>query len=531
MNTDKGIFAYLSDWLIEPEKTLVEYYSRSFSQAEFRDITLKTAAFLTENHFEGSAAIMLPNIPEAFFSLYAASAAGMAANLINPRLPAETLRRILAKTGSKVIFLYDKLLPRHRAVLSELGVKPILCSPLYFRKGFKTLYKLLKVSKNEDYFEIIDNFSPITPLPSNGDAPAAFIHSGGTTGEPKSVVISAKALNELERAVVTSVHPDPKTIPENGGMLMMLPLFHGFGLGIAAHTIACHIRVVMEPLFKAKEAAKLIKRHKITHIAGVPSMYRKLSEEPSFSGRALSAIMRVFCGGDILSSEVKRKFDGILKESGSEAEILEGYGLTETASVVTVNPVGMVRPRSQGKPLNGNRIKITANGVTLPPMTEGEIEVAPVSLMSCYYGDPEATSKAVYTDSDGVGWLKTGDMGYIDNDGYLYFSERIKRTIKIGAINVFPCEIESVSATVPGVSGACAARMKDINGKPYIRLYVETEGGRELDNQLKNAIKKKIQASIMQYAVPREIVRVDSLRLTPLGKTDFLYYESLPTKL
>ena len=527
MNTDQGIFAYLSDWLDAPDKVLIEYYKRAFTQAEFREIVLKTAGFLNKNGFVGSVAIMLPNIPEALFAIYGASASGLAANLINPRLPANTLRRILSKTGSKIIFLYDKLLPRHAEVLKELDVKPVLCSPLYYRRSLKALYLLTKRSATEDYFETIYEYAPITPVAVDGSSAAAYIHSGGTTGEPKTVVISAKALNELERAVVTSVHPDPSTIPDDGGMLMMLPVFHGFGLGISAHTIACHIRMVLEPVFKAKEAAKLIRRHRITHMAGVPSMYRKLAEEPAFKGKGLSKVMRVFCGGDILSPEIKRKFDAILHRYGSDAEILEGYGLTETASVVTVNPVGAVKERSQGKPLNGNRIKITADGTELPPMTAGEIEVAPVSLMSGYFNDPAATANAVYTDSEGVKWLKTGDMGYVDSDGYLYFSERIKRSLKIAAINVFPSEIEAVSATVPGVSGACAARMKDSNGKPYIRLYVETAEGAVLDGAMKNAIKKKISSSVMRYAVPREIVETDSLKLTPLGKVDYTYYEAL----
>ena len=526
MNTDKGIFAYLSDWLTEPDKILLEYYSETFTQAQFREKVLKTAAFLKENCPSDSVAIMLPNIPEAFFAVYAASAAGLTANLINPRLPTGTLKRILRKTGSGIVFLYDKLLPRHTETLKELGVKAVLCSPFYYRKPLKFLYSLSKIRRKADYFEVINGFEPMEPETGKGSDAAAFIHSGGTTGEPKTVVISAKALNELERAVVTSVHPDPATIPPDGGMLMMLPVFHGFGLGISAHTIACHIRVVLEPVFKAKEAARMIKRRNITHLAGVPSMYRKLCEENSFRGRKLANIVRVFCGGDVLSPEIKDKFDRILSRYGSPAEILEGYGLTETASVVTVNPAGASRKRSQGKALNGNRIKITADGRELPPMTAGEIEVAAVSLMSGYFKDPAATEKAVYTDADGVRWLRTGDMGHVDRDGYLYFSERIKRSLKIAAINVFPSEIEAVSVTVKGVSGACAARMTDSNGKPYVRLYVETEGGAELDGALKNAIRKKIASSVMRYAVPREIVQTENIRLTPLGKVDYLYYES-----
>ena len=124
MNVDKGIFAYLTDWLKEPEKILLEYYSEKFTQAEFVGYVLKTASYLKKNGFSHSfIGIMLPNIPEAVFALYAASAVSGTANLINPRLPSATLERILLQTGTKVLFLYDKLYFRHAETLKKAGVK------------------------------------------------------------------------------------------------------------------------------------------------------------------------------------------------------------------------------------------------------------------------------------------------------------------------------------------------------------------------------------------------------------------------
>ena len=527
MNVDKGIFAYLTDWLNEPEKILLEYYSARFTQSEFKEYVLKTAEYLKKSGFgRAPIGIMLPNIPEAFFVLYAASAAGGVANLINPRLPLKSLKRILERTGTKVLFLYDKLYPAFGKTLAEAGVKTVLCSPLYFRKELRLLYKLTKIKENVDYFEEILKYPPAVPEEGLGFDAAAYIHSGGTTGEPKTAVISAKALNALEEAVVTSVHPDPATIPADGAMLMMLPLFHGFGLGIAAHTVACRIRVVMEPRFIPGEAARMIKKHRVTHLAGVPSMYRKLCAERSFGGKALKNLSRVFCGGDVLSPEVKRAFDSRIAAAGGTAEILEGYGLTETASVVTVNPAGKTKPRSQGRPLNGNLVRITDGNKILPAGETGEIEISAVSLMSGYLGDDDATARAIYTDSSGRRWLKTGDTGRLDPDGYLYFSERAKRSLKIAAINIFPSEIEAVAATVKGVSGACAARKSDRNGKPFVCLYVEIAPGASADQKLKNALKSVIASEIVRYAVPREIVFVDKLKYTAMGKVDYLYYES-----
>ena len=304
---------------------------------------------------------------------------------------------------------------------------------------------------------------------------------------------------------------------------MMLPIFHGFGLGVCAHTIACACRIVLEPRFIPSESVRLIKKHGITHIAGVPAMYRKmLSVKALYDGR-LKGIVNAFCGGDSLSSSVKESFDKALKQAGSIAEVVEGYGLSETASVVTVGQKGATKAHSQGRALDGNEIRILEDGKQLKAGEIGEIHLYTPSLYSGYVGE-EGISNVV--EIDGKPFLQTGDLGYMDEDGCLYYKERRKRSIKIGAINVFPQEIERVVRELDEVVECCAARKYNENGKPYVKLHLELNEGVVLSSSLESKIAKKIEREIVRYAVPREFCLERTIKRTDMGKIDYNFYEN-----
>lgn len=526
MNSEQSIFGYFRDSLSDPHAKKLTYYGRSFSGAEFTDLALRFGGYLESRGLGGcTVGVMLPNIPEALISVYGASAIGAKVNLVNPRLPSNNLAKILKKTHTKLIVMLDFLYPKHKDILSALGIEVLLCSLNAYRASRFHLYcseRLLFAGKR--FFSTALKSAPCVPVESDGSGTVAYIHSGGTTGESKTVELSDKALNSLARAVLDTVHPGGDYSAETDSMLMMLPVFHGFGLGICVHTIMCALRVVLEPRFKAKEAVSLIKKEKITHLAGVPSMFAKLVKEPSFDGEHLAYVTQSFCGGDGLSAGLKMAFDDIMRKNGSKSELLEGYGLSETASVVTVGANGKTRRGSQGTPLIGNAIKIMgADGKEAEHGVLGEIYVSAASMMSGYLDDPELTSEVLVADGDRV-WLGTGDLGYIDSDGYLYFKGRAKRSIKIAAINIFPSEIERVAEDCKGVAGCCAARGKDANGKPMVTLYVCPEDGKTFSEA---KIKRAVAREISPYAVPRKIVTVGKIVRTAIGKADYLYYESL----
>lgn len=502
--------------------TKIEYYGTKFSVAQTIESILKVGGFLVEKGYNGeSIGVMLPNIPEALFALYACSATSSVCNLINPRLPTLHLKKILLNTKTRILFLYDALYEKHSAMLKEIGVEVVLCSPFYYRKSLKLIYAFTAIKNKKLYFENILKYKPCTPVSTDGKEAVAYIHSGGTTGEPKTVVLSSCALNNLANAILTTVHPEKTYDAEKDAMLMMLPIFHGFGLGVCAHTIACACRIILEPRFLPRESVKLIKKHKVTHLAGVPAMYRKmLGVKAIYDGR-LKGVVNAFCGGDSLSGLVKEQFDNALKSSGSDAEVVEGYGLSETASVVTVGIKGRTKPNSQGQALKGNEIRIYEGERRLAPMEIGEIFVTTPSLMSGYLDEENHNVVEI----EGKSFLKTGDLGYLDGEGYLFYKERRKRSIKIGAINVFPQEIERVARELNEIVECCAARAYK-NGKPYIRLHLQLEEGVQYNASLENKIKKKIEREIVRYAIPRQFILEKEIKRTQMGKIDFNYYEN-----
>lgn len=528
MKSEQSIFGYFKDSLSDPTLPKLTYYGKSVSGGEFTDLSLRFGGFLSDTvGQDGTVGIMLPNIPEAIIAIYGARAVGVKVNLINPRLPTNNLERVLKKTNSGALVILDFLYAKHKRMLDKSGIKVVLCSSFAYRKGGAPVYFAERTAfLGKRFFADTLKHAPCTPVVTDGSDTAVYIHSGGTTGESKTVELSDKALNSLARAVLDTVHPDNSYSAKDDSMLMMLPVFHGFGLGICVHTIMCGFRVVLEPRFKAKEAISIIKREKITHLAGVPSMYAKLIAERSFDGEYLGSVTEAFCGGDGLSPRIKENFDAILKKNGSSAELLEGYGLSETASVVTVGANGATRPRSQGTPLIGNSVKIVrADGTEATTNEVGRIYISAVSIMKGYLGDDELTNEVIVKDEDGRTWLNTGDMGYVDEDGYLYFKERAKRSLKIAAINIFPSEIERTANAVTGVNASCAVRSKDINGKPMITLYVEPV--KKDISGIEQKIKRAVAREISPYAVPRKIVIVEKIARTTIGKADYLYYESL----
>lgn len=523
MQVSSSIFSCFVDCAKNEEVTKIEYYNKKFSVRETVSCALKVGGYLECKGYKGkSVGIMLPNIPEAVFTLYGCSAIGSVANLINPRIPSAKLKSLLETTDTKVIFLYDALYERHKAVFEELGVEVVLCSPFYYRAILKPVYKLLSLKNKDLYFERVLSYKECKPISTDGTEAVAYIHSGGTTGEPKTVILSSYALNSLAQSILTTVHPEKTYDEKRDAMLMMLPIFHGFGLGVCAHTIACACRIVLQPRFVPGESVRLIKKHKVTHIAGVPAMYRKmLSIKALYDGR-LKGITNAFSGGDSLSSSVKESFDVALKKSGSNAEVVEGYGLSETASVVTVGQKGATKPHSQGKALKGNEIRIIEDGMELNPNEIGEIYVHTPSLYSGYVGEKEMINVVKI---EGKPFLATGDLGYLDEEGHLYYKERRKRSIKIGAINIFPQEIERVVRELDEVVECCAVRKYNEKGKPYIKLHLELSEGVTLNSQLEGNIAKKVEQEIVRYAVPREFCLEKTIKRTAMGKIDYNFYE------
>lgn len=520
------MFGYLKEACADKNQKKIIYFGRTIYAEEFLTLIEKTAGYLQSQGIkEGSVVgIALPNIPEAIIAFYAVNACGAIANLIHPLTKTPALGALLQKTKTSFLFVYESMYARSKELLQEKGIQTVVCWPSHFMKGpvkFAARLKEYGTSGHTEYKDIIKNQFAFKEIKNDGKIPAVYIHSGGTSGNAKTVVLHSYSFNWLADATIDTVYQDGEMYAPTDSMLMILPIFHGFGLGICAHTLLTRAFIVMQPRFHAGQAIKLIKKYRITHLAGVPAMYRKMMEHRAFRGKRLRSLSQIFCGGDRLPTSLKERFDNKLKELGCHAELCEGYGLTETTTVFSISRNGRTRPESQGQPMIGNLIKVVGeDGKELPVGEKGELHVKSEAAMMYYLDDPEETAAAMYD-----GWIRTGDIGYVDKDNYIYYCDRKKRSIKIAGENVFPSQVEEIINNVSGVKECCVARSSH-HGKPYTVAYIVTEKNVKWDKNLEERIVKEIEEKYIRYAVPKRFVPVERLYRTEMAKIDYRRYEA-----
>lgn len=438
----------------------------------------------------------LPNIQQGVVLLYAASKLGAVLSPVHPQLSKEEFEREVALQNPKVVVLSDVNLFSYGALKS--GAKLVFC-PYWL-----DAYVGLPIKRKYEEYN------------GDGEIPALYMHSGGTSGAPKTVVLSAKAANELVVHLLSSI---PYSFGVKDGMLVTLPMFHGFGLIVGVHaSLSTNMKAVLVPKFDGERAVKAIADNAVTTLIAVPRMLKKLLETESFEGENISSLANVYVGGDALPETLKSAFDKRLADAGATAVAEQGYGLTEVGSVCVLSPKDGA-DGSVGKAINGVETLIVGeDGKKVADGEQGELLLSSGQLMSGYLGDKGATDSA-FTVVNGRKYLKTGDIFKI-KDGYLYFGGRLKRLIKISGMNVFPSEIERVAAEC-GYPYSAAVEIS-VGGKTYIRLVVEGA----LDESQKSKLKKCISEKLSHWHLPKEIVSVGKLPRTAIGKIDFVRLQS-----
>ncbi len=426
----------------------------------------------------------LPNIEQGVIILYAVSALGAIFSPVHPLISPVEFGKEVKLQQPKVAFLSDINLFKFSSCLG--GVKKVYC-PFW-----AYVYAGLPYSRKYEKYE------------GNGEIPALYMHSGGTSGAPKTVALSAKAVNALVDELLNSAHYD---YTEKDKMLATLPMFHGFGLIVGVHTaISVNVASVLLPKFNAEKATKVISKEKITTIIAIPRMLKKFLDDKNFVGDNIKTLENIYVGGDALNLEVAVAFDERLRESGAGGRIQQGYGLTEMGSVCSLSEKDGDK-KSVGKPLVGvDAILLDKdeNGI-------GELALASEQIMLGYIGQDSQP----FIEKDGKRYLLTGDFFKMDNEGKLFFTGRKKRLIKISGMNVFPYEIERVACEC-GVENCVAVETFD-GGKSGIVLVVEGE----ISEDKKEQILQSISLNLSHWHLPKKIVCCDKLPRTNIGKIDF----------
>lgn len=506
MDIYQSLFGFMDGYSEEAGDVALAYRGKHISRRRFySEIDRIAAALQAEGIKKGdSVALCLPNVPEAAIAFYAINKAGAIVNAIHPKTHPLKLRAILETTQTKLIFAYAPLFLKLKEAFS--GIKVVLCGELQWA---------LSIFPNTTPFYRLKGQKP-SPVSVGGEDIAVYIHSGGTMGVPKTVMLPNRAINALVKNMLGTVG---KIYSSKHAMLAVLPIFHAFGMAVTYHAaLSTRAKLVMVPVFKAKKMYPLIKRERVTAIAGIPRMFEKMLRAKNFKGEGLASLEDIYCGGDYMRPALKDEFEKRMRDGGAFARFCQGYGLSETASVCVLNLDNT--PLSIGKPLDGVEIKITdENG---KPAKKGLLWVSSEQCMSGYLGDAEATAASLKTE-DGKLWLSTGDLVETDERGNLFFCDRAKRLIKISGINVFPSEIERTVNELPTVVESCAVE-KRIDGKPYLVLFVVLAGS---DENAEKLIVTYLKSKLNRWFIPSRVVILGSLPLTKLGKTDVKLLERL----
>ena len=466
--------------------------------------------------------LCVPNSPAALVAFYAANKLGAAVNLVHPFIPPEKLCESVRRTDSKLLLVYDL----YKSGGYVFPVPTLVSdSAKYMGRGARLYYRLTQKPAARGYIPFERYLRPrgnprAAAADFAQDEPAVYLASGGTTGEPKIIAHNNRVFNLLcSKAEQFLSEP----IGTYTALYNVLPIFHGFGLCINMHMCMLMRRTnIMCIKFDARRCAKQIVRERANILTGVPTMFLKLLGEKAFTRADLSQIKDVYVGGDSVPAALVAQFNAALERGGSRARMYVGYGLTETVTVCLVNTRAHHRADSIGYPLSGTQVRICRDGVFLPAGEVGEIYLGSDQFMLGYLHEDSVP----FDEIDGVRWLKTGDYGWLDEDGFLYFKQRIKNMIKVSGVPVYPSEIESVALQAQGVRKACAVGVGDPVKGQTVRLFVECAPDTDriaCERELYELCRRKLIA----YAVPKEIVFRDRLPVNLIGKTDRKALEAL----
>ncbi len=487
--------------------------------------------------------IAMPNCPQAIFLFYAINLVGGIANMIHPLSAEKEIEFYLNESQSITAITLDQFYHKFERVRKNTGIVNLIIARIRdeLSQPLRAGYMLTEGRKIEkipadapvilwpDFLKLSKCCFYDYKVKKTGDDPAVILYSGGTTGTTKGIVLTNKNFNALGQQVIAA---NPMFRPGDK-MLAAMPIFHGFGLGVCIHTMLSQAgRCILVPRFTPKSYAKDLVKHRCNFIAGVPTLYEALLRLPDMEGKDLSCLKGVFSGGDSLSIELKKKFDKFLYDHKAVIQVREGYGTTETVTACCLTPSHMFKEGSIGLPFPDTYIKIVTPDTDeeLPYGQEGEILLAGPTVMREYMHHPEETAQTLRTHADGLTWVYTGDLGVMDEQGFVYFKGRAKRMIITSGYNVYPAQIENILDAHEFVQMSCVIGVPDDYKMHKVKAFVKPAAGVAPNEATKKAILDHCRKHIAKYAMPYDIEFREDMPKTLVGKVAYRVLEEEEAK-
>ena len=463
--------------------------------------------------------ISMPTSPQAVICFYAINKIGAIASMIHPLSPPKQIEFFLNLSSSNFALTIDSVYPNFKQILENTNLKGLILT--------KFSRDVIDVEDSQQIIwwnDIMAKSYPETPeFEMDPDEMAVILYSGGTTGVPKGIMLSNYNFIAEGTQVATWLN-----LSDKDSSLAILPIFHGFGLGVCINAIFMGGgKSILVPSFTPDQVADLIENKKPTLIFGVPTLYEALNRNPKFQKTNLSFLKAAFCGADTLPRTTKEKFEEICKNNGSDVQLREGYGLTETVTGICAMPLGEYREKSIGIPMSDMMMKVVEIGTSTEVSIgqEGELCIHGPAVMLGYLNKPEETKKTLKKHDDGKIWLHTGDIATMDKEGFFYFKLRLKRMIKSSGFNVYPAQVEDVLYNHPDVLEACVIGVPDEKQVQIVKAFVVLNDISKENPKLAEDIIKFCQENLLKWCCPREIEFSKQLPKTLVGKIDFKLLE------
>ena len=475
--------------------------------------------------------ICMPNTPESIIAFLAVNKIGAISNMVHPLSSENEIKQTLKETESKLLILIDLDYKKVKHIIKETNVKKTVIvkasnsMPLLMKVGYQLKYgrKIELPSHTNKNYILWNDFIKKTnkekkyTYVGTKNSPAVMIHSGGTTGTPKGIVLSNGnfiALVEQSKIVFDELEKGDKC-------LSIMPVFHGFGLGVCVYTPLClGAECIVIPKFNANEFDKLLNKYHPEFVIGVPTLFEAMIKSEKIDN--LNYLKYVIAGGDTLKASLEEKINEFMQHNGADTRILQGYGMSEALSAVALEPKHIDKKHCIGIPFPGCYIGIfDTNDIEVPYGEEGEICISGPNVMLGYYNNEKETNLALHIHNDGNIWLHSGDLGKMDEDGFITYTSRIKRLIVSSGYNVYPAQIEALLETHEAVMACSVIGIKHPYKIEVPKAFIVLNKGYKKTEELEIELRELCKKNLPKYALPYEYEFRKSLPKTLVGKVDF----------
>ena len=521
--------------------TALEYYGRKFTYADLIVNVKKTAAALRGAGVKKGDIITVVSImtPEIIALFYAADMMGATLNLVDPRYSVEGIREYIEEVDSHLLVCLNVVYERCRQAAKRTNVeKVIVLSPADSLPPVMAVgYKLTTPDKNKYASNVIrwkqfikgGEGQSTAAEPYDPDHACVVVHTGGTTGSPKGVMLTDDCFN----GIALQFQAYPKLFHRGQKLMNIMPPFIAYGFACGIHLpLVLGFTVVIIPNLDPDKLGSLVLKHKPEHMFGVPTHYQQLAADPKLRDKDLSFIINYAAGGDSLSRGAEQTVNDFLAAHGARYPIAKGYGMTEVSSAATVAAGLDNKPGSVGIPMVNTVVAAFEPGTDqeLPIGQRGELCISGPCLMKGYYNKPEETAILLRRHPDGRVWAHTGDMGYLDEDGFVYLDSRIKRMIiRHDGFKVFPSMIENVVSRHPAVHQCsvvgCADKDHTQGRLPFVYIVLKADTTAK-KKQVIRELERMCAEELPEYVQPVAYKFISSMPMTPVGKVDYRQLEA-----